>query len=180
MALLVIGAYAGWTFVAVKSTGISALSDHLLARTDPALIWRFVGGEVTRMPFDVVIWASLFVPAILLSVQGGWRAKIAAHITQSTRWWNRASRLALVGAFLCALSALLLSIQLRGASVTYWAVASGTDQEARDMAQSAMNAVHSNAERAYLALALLAALSTLCGAVFLARRASILSRIGTL
>lgn len=179
MALLVVGAYAGWSFVAVKSTGISALSDQSLARTDPGLLWRFVGGEVTRLPFELVIWASLFVPAISLSVQGGWRVKIAAHITQSTRWWNRASRLALAGAFLCAIYALQLSIDLRVESIAYWAVASGTNQEARDMAQSAMNAVHSSAERTYLALALLAALSTLCGAVFLARRASILSRIGT-
>jgi len=179
MALLVVGAYAGWTFVAVKSAGIVALRDDSLARTDPALIWRFVGGEVTRMPFDVVIFASLFVPAILLSVQGGWRVTIAAHITQSTRWWNRASRLALAGAFLCAVMALQLSFQLLGASVAYSAVAAGANQDAVSVAKTALDAVHLSAERSYLALALLAALSTLCGAVFLTRRASIFSRMGT-
>lgn len=177
MSLLIIGAYAGWTFVAVKSVGISALSNHLLARGDPEQIPRYVGGEITRMPFDVAIWSSVFIPPILLSMQGGWRGLRVAQIMPPTRWWNRASRLALVGAFLSALYALQLSIDLRAASIAYWSVASGADQQARDMVESALIKVHTSAERAYLAIALLAALSTVCGAVFMALRASILSRI---
>lgn len=172
-ALVVVGAYAGWTFVAVKVAGVANVSDPAFAGVDPALLSRFVGGQITRMPFDVINWASILLPAILSSFVGGFPAKLGAG---TIRWWHRGALVALAAALLCAIVSVQTGFQLRGASAEYWAAVTGHNAAAAAIAKEALNAVHGRAQSIYFSLTGLAALSTLCGGAFLARRSAIISR----
>ena len=172
-ALVVVGALAGWTFIAVQGAGITSVSDPRLQSADPILLARFVGGQITRAPFDIMVWVSLFVPPLLASMLGGTSAKID---WSRLAWRRRTAVIACGLAFLCVVGSLLSSVQLREASHTYWdAVAVGKPAEI-DTAHDALFAIHTRARNLYVALVALAAATTVTGALFLTRRASLILR----
>ena len=175
-ALVVVGALAGWTFIAVQGAGITSVSDPRLQSADPILLARFVGGQITRAPFDIMVWVSLFVPPLLASMLGGTSAKID---WSRLAWRRRTAVIACGLAFLCVVGSLLSSVQLREASHTYWDAIGGNiwlNLAAIDTAHDALFAIHTRARNLYVALVALAAATTVTGALFLTRRASLILR----
>ncbi len=171
--LVVVGAFAGWTFAAVRSAEVTAVGDPSMIGVDAALLTRFVGGRVTQVPFDVVTWASMLMPAVLISFIGGTSAKID---WTALRWrrWLALSVIAL--AFLCAIGSLEAGIQLREASQAFWEVAGSGRLTEIDAANDAVFAAHLHARNAFFGLVVCAAATTICGSLFLTRRTWLVSR----
>lgn len=172
-ALVVVGAYAGWTFVAMKQAGVTNLADPSFAGIEAEMLSRYVGGQITRMPFDVMSWSSIYIPALLSLFIGG----IPAQPLGPMRWLRRGV-IALLGvAVLVAIALTMSGIELRDASAQYWAAVVAHDASAAALAKDALDAVHGRAQSIYLSMTGIASLSTVLGAVFLTRRSAIISRI---
>lgn len=171
-ALVVVGAYAGWTFVAMKQSGVANLIDPAFVGVEPAMISRYVGGQITRIPFDVISWVSVLLPAILASLVGGIPAKLEVG---SARWLHRGALVVLAAALLCAIVSVQLGFELRGVSAQYWSAVVAHDAAVTSLAKDALDAVHGRAQSMYLSMTALVALSTVLGAIFLTRRSAIIS-----
>ena len=172
--LVVVGAYAGWTFVAMKQVGVASLSDPALATIEPALLSRYVGGQITRMPFEVINMTSIFLPVILALLIGGRSSK--SQQLGSMLWLHRGVLVVLAAAIWCAFVSVQLGFQLSGASAQYWTAVVAHDASATSLAKDALDAVHGRAQSIYFSLMGLAALSTVLGATFLTRRSALISR----
>ncbi len=180
-ALVLVGAYAGWTFVALQGVGVTQLSDPALTTLEPALgvvMARYVGGQITRVPFEIVNWVSVFLPAILATLVGGIPAKcIGTEEGKRLRRWQLAAVIAIAVALLLAIMSLQSGIELRVRSGQYWITVGGNDAALIATAKATLDVAHGRAESIYLSLTGLSALSTVLGGVFIARRRSIVSRI---
>ncbi len=172
--LLVVGAYAGWTFIAMKQVGVTSLSDSALAAVEPALLSRYVGGQITRMPFEAVNIASIFLPAILASLIGGRPSK--SQQVGSMLWLHRGVLVVLAAAIWCAFVSVQLGFKLSGASAQYWTAVVTHDVSVASIAKDGLDAVHGRAQSIYLSMTGLAALSTVLGGIFLSRRSALISR----
>ena len=169
--LVVVGAYAGWTFVAMKQVGVTSLSDTALATIEPALLSRYVGGQITRIPFEAVNITSIFLPAILASLIGG--RPLKSQQVGSMLWLHRG---VLAAAIWCAFVSVQLGFKLNDASEQYWTAVVAHDASATSIAKDALDAVHGRAQSTYLSLVGLATLSTVLGATLLTRRSALISR----
>ena len=166
--LLSVGAYAGWTFVAVKNAGVASVADAALKGVPAELLARFVGGAVTRSPFEIVGVASLIVPALLAALVGTGAGRMAKPSVLA---------LALVAAaLLAAVVSMRASVTLADASGAYWDAVKGRDSITIEPAKITLDSAHGRAQSYYLTMTGLAALSLATGAFALARRASIASR----
>ncbi len=175
--LVVVGAYAGWTFAALAGAGLSGANGLNATGSDPALIWRFVGGQITRAPFEIISIASLVISAVMVSLVGGIPAKcIRAEGARALRYWQRGAVIAIGLALLCAIVSIQSGFELRATSLLYWAAVGGNDAAAVLREKELLDAVHGRAQSVYFAMVGLAALSTVLGAIFVARRSSIVSR----
>ena len=172
--LVVVGAYAGWTFVAMKQVGVASLSDTALATIEPALLSRYVGGQITRIPFEAVNITSIFLPAILASLIGGRALK--SQQVGSMLWLHRGVLVVLAAAIWCAFVSVQLGFKLNDASEQYWTAVVAHDASATSIAKDALDAVHGRAQSTYLSLVGLATLSTVLGATLLTRRSALISR----
>lgn len=172
--LVVVGAYAGWTFVAMKQVGVTSLSDTALATIEPALLSRYVGGQITRIPFEAVNITSIFLPAILASLIGGRHLK--SQQVGSMLWLHRGVLVVLAAAICCAFFSVQLGFKLNEASEQYWTAVVAHDASATSIAKDALDAVHGRAQSTYLSLVGLATLSTVLGATLLTRRSALISR----
>lgn len=173
VALVIVGAFAGWTFVAVRSADVLAVGDPAMRGVDAALLTRFVGGRVTQVPFDLVTWASLLMPAVLISFIGGTSAKID---WTALRWRRGFALIALAIAFLCAIGSLEAGIRLRECAQAFWDVAPSGRQPEIEAANAALGAAHLHARNLFVALVVCAAATTLSGSLFLTRRTWLVSR----
>ncbi len=172
--LVVVGAYAGWTFVAMKQVGVASLSDTAMATIEPALLSRYVGGQITRMPFEVINITSIFLPAILASLIGG--RPLKSQQVGSMLWLHRGVLVVLAAAIWCAFVSVQLGFKLNEASEQYWTAVIAHDASATSIAKDALDAVHGRAQSTYLSLVGLATLSTVLGATLLTRRSALISR----
>ncbi len=172
-ALTIVGAYAGWTFVAVKQAGVANLIDPAFVGVEPAMISRYVGGQITRMPFEAINIASIFLPAILAPLIGG-RPSLKLQVG-SMLWLHRGVLVMLAAALLCAIFSVQLGFELRDASTQYWTAVVAHDAPVTSLAKDALDAVHGRAQSIYLSMTGVAALSAVSGAIFLTRRSAIIS-----
>ncbi len=161
-ALVFVGAYAGWVFYALKGSGISSLETSAIQGLPRELLARWVGGLVTRMPFDAMATTSLIVPALMATLVGtgkgvsGKRSIVALVI--------------LAAALLCAIYSSNLSAEIVANSESYWGAVSLADAGAAGSAKRVLDATHGRAQSVYVAMTALAVLGTAVGAVALARR----------
>lgn len=170
--LVIVAAFAGWTFVAVRSADVIAVGDPAMRSVDPALLTRFVGGRVTQVPFDLVTWASMLMPAVLISFIGGKSAKID---WSALRWWRMFALITIALAFLHAIGLLDASIRLRECAQAFWEVAGSGRLAEIDAANAALGAAHLHARNVFMGLVVCAAASTVCGSLFLTRRTWLVS-----
>ncbi len=171
--LVIVAAFAGWTFSAVSSARVVEVSDPMMRGVDAHWLVRFVGGRVVQVPFDIVSWTSVFMPAILISLLGGTSAKIDWSLV---RWRRRCALVALSLAFLCAITSLEAGIRVREASHMFWECAGSVDAARIEVADDALFAAHFHARNLYVALIGCAAATAIAGSLFLARRALLVSR----
>jgi hypothetical protein len=174
MALVCAGVAAGWVFVALRGAGLARLVDESFAAIPPERLSVFVGGQITRAMFDVVLWMSLLMPAVLVTILGGWSAKRLGGLpSRRARWFQRSAVMALSGALLAAIVSLQLSLTLAAQSQSHWqAVASG-NAAGTTSTRTVLDATHTAAERIYGALTLLAIIGTGLGCASLVRRSSL-------
>jgi len=174
MVLVCAGVTAGWVFVALRGAGLASLADQSLAAIPPDRLSVFVGGQITRAIFDVVLWMSLLMPAVLVTVLGGWSGKRFGGLTTTgTRWLQRSAVIALSVALLAAIASLQLSHTLAVQSQLHWEAAARSDGAATASTRAVLDATHVSAERTYGALTLLAFIGTACGCAALVRRSAL-------
>ncbi len=162
--LVVVGAYAGWTFVAVKNVGVAAVADPALKGVSHELLARFVGGAVTRAPFEIVGFASLIAPAVLALFVGTGFGRASKPSVLATG--------VVSASLLAAVVSIRASVTLAEASGTYWDAVKGRDTSAIESAKATLDSAHGRAQSYYLTMTGLAALALATGAFALARCAA--------
>ena len=167
-ALVVVGAYAGWTFVAVRAAGVASVADPALKGVPTELLARLVGGAVTRGPFEIVGLASMIVPALLALAVGTGAGRAAKPRMIATG--------IVAAALVAAVVSARASATLADASGAYWDAVKGRNAAMTGSARVTLDAAHGRAQSHYLTMTALAALSLATGAFALSRRASIASR----
>jgi hypothetical protein len=174
MALVCAGVAAGWVFIALRGAGLASLADQSLAAIPPERLSVFVGGQITRGMFDVVLWISLLMPAVLVTVLGGWSGKRFGLLpARGAIWLQRGAVIALSASLLAAIISLQLSLTLGSQSQSHWEAAASGDAAATASTRAVLDATHVSAERTYGALTLLAFIGTACGCAALVRRSAL-------
>ncbi len=163
--LVVVGAYAGWVFVAVKSASVTAVAEPSLKGVAPDILARWVGGQVTRSPFSVAGIVSFVAPALLAALLAG--ARGGPRIT-----WQISL---CAGALVVAIISHAQGVQLELASDAFWEALGGGKADAIVNAQAALSTSHARAQILFVTLIAFAVATTVAGAAHLTRRASLAS-----
>lgn len=174
MALVCTGVAAGWVFVALRGAGLARVTDASLAAIPPERLSVFVGGQITRAMFDVVLGISVLIPAVLVTVLGGWSGRRLGWLpARKVIWLQRGAVIALAASLCAAIISLQLSHTLAAESELHWEAAASGDAAKTASTRAVLDATHRSAERTYGALTLLAFIGTACGCTALVRRSAL-------
>ncbi len=174
MALVCAGVSAGWVFVALRAAGLVRVADASLAAIPPERLSVFVGGQITRAMFDVVLWISVLMPAVLASILGGWSGRRLGWLpARNAIWLQRVAVIALAASLCAAIISLQLSHTLAAESQLHWEAAASGDAAKTATTRAVLDATHRSAERTFGALTLLACIGTACGCAALVRRSAL-------
>jgi len=172
--LVCAGVAAGWVFAALRGVGVARLTDESLASIPSERLSVFIGGQITRVMFDVVLWISLLMPAVLVTVLGGWSGKrFGALPARGTLVLQRVAVVTLSLGLFAAIVSLQLSLTLASQSQSHWTAAASGDAAATAETRAVLDATHVSAERMYGVLTLLAFIGTACGCAALVRRSAL-------